>query len=104
MQTVTLSDETIHHLQEAATRRGLEADVYAEELLSISLAVLRDASAAPSGKPYRAMKFSGVSPTGRPAGEIDTEIAEGRAEWDEDAAAAASAAPQHSSHEANGAA
>ncbi len=80
MHTVTLSDKTLRHLRQAAALRGLDINAYAEELLELSLAVLRENSVAPSEKRHRAMEFSGAAPSGRTAAEIDAEIEAGRME------------------------
>jgi hypothetical protein len=80
MQAIHLSDKTLTYLREAAALRGLDAEAYAEELLAISLAVLREKNTLSSLKPHRAMEFSGVVPTGRTASEIDAEIEAGREE------------------------
>ena len=77
MQTVTLSDRTLSHLRQAAALRGLDADAYAEELLEISLAVLKENSVATKQKRFRAMEFSAVAPTGRTAAEIEFPSEEG---------------------------
>ena len=54
MQTLTLSDNTIHLLSQAASLRGVETSAYAEELLQISLAVLKRNSESESNEnPYR---------------------------------------------------
>lgn len=82
MQSIAVSDETLLHLRQAAALRGIDADTYAEELLSLSLTVLREKAVLSTTKPYQAMQFSGVAPTGRTAAEIDSEIESGRDEWD----------------------
>lgn len=82
MQTISVSDQTLDNLKEAAARRGMDANTYAEELLSLSLAVLREKQNALPDKPYRAMQFSGIAPTGRTAEEIDAELEAARNEWD----------------------
>jgi len=82
METVTLSDETVNNLREAAALRGMDTDSYAEELLAISLAA-RQGHAAASKKRHRAMEFSGIAPSGRSVEEIDADIEVGRAEWDD---------------------
>jgi hypothetical protein len=82
VQTIHLSDKTLTHLREAAALRGLDTDAYADELLAISLAVLREKNSLSPLKPHHAMEFSAVAPSGRTASEIDAEIEAGREEWD----------------------
>ena len=82
MQTLTLSDKTLSRLRQAAESRGRDADDYAEELLVNSLANSNEGSLAESAKPFRAMEFSAVAPSGRTSAEIDEEIEASRAEWD----------------------
>ena len=82
MQTLTLSDNTIHLLSQAASLRGVETSAYAEELLQISLSVLKGNSESESMKTHIASEFSAIAPTGRSASEIDNEIEASRAEWD----------------------
>jgi len=82
MQNISVSDHTLDTLKEAAALRGMDADAYAEELLAISLAVLRERQNTLPEKPYRAMQFSGIAPTGRTAEEIDADIETSRNEWD----------------------
>ena len=80
MQSVMISENTIRQLNQAAALRGLDSNAYAEELLAISLAALRE-TAPIARKIHRAMEFSAIAPTGRAAAEIDAEIEEGRCEW-----------------------
>jgi len=82
MQNISVSDHTLDTLKEAAALRGMDADAYAEELLAISLAVLRERQNTLPEKPYHAMQFSGIAPTGRTAEEIDADIETSRNEWD----------------------
>lgn len=82
MQTISVSEQTLDNLKEAAALRGMDTNAYAEELLAISLAVLREKQNCQTEKPYRAMQFSGIAPTGRAAEEIDAEIEAARNEWD----------------------
>jgi len=81
MQTITLSNETVDNLRRVAALRGIDADTYAEELLSISLAVL-DGDPSSRVKSRRVMEYSAIAPTGRTAAEIDADIEAGRSEWD----------------------
>ena len=80
MQSVTISENTIRQLNHAATLRGMDINAYAEELLAISLAALRE-TAPVDQKTHHAMEFSAVAPTGRTAAEIDAELEEARSEW-----------------------
>lgn len=82
MHTLTLSDKTLNRLRQAAALRGMDTNAYAEELLEISLAVLKESSATAFGKRHRAMEFSAVASSGRTASEIDADIEASRAEWD----------------------
>jgi hypothetical protein len=82
VQTIHLSGKTLTHLREAAALRGLDAEAYAEELLAISLAVLREKNTPSPIKPHRAMEFSAIAPSGRTASEIEAEIEAEREEWD----------------------
>lgn len=81
MQNVTISEGTLSQLNQAAMLRGMDSNTYADELLAISLAVLRE-TVVPQ-KPHRAMEFSAIETTGRTAAEIDAEIEVGRGEWPE---------------------
>jgi hypothetical protein len=81
MQTITLSNETANNLRRVAALRGIDADTYADELLSISLAVL-EGDPSSRAKSRRVMDYSAIAPTGRSAVEIDADIEAGRTEWD----------------------
>ena len=83
MQSVTISENTLRQLGQAAMLRGMDINAYAEELLAISLAAVREAAPAVR-KTRRAMEFSAAQPTGRTASEIDAELEEGRGEWPEE--------------------
>ncbi len=83
MQNITISENTLRHLGQAAALRGMDINAYAEELLSISLAAVRQ-SAPAAGKTHSAMEFGAVVPTGRSASEIDAEVEAGRGEWPEE--------------------
>ena len=82
MQTITLSNKTLILLQQAAAKRGIETNAYAEELLQISLAVLKGNSEGEFLKTHQATEFSAIAPSGRSASEIDAEIQASRDEWD----------------------
>ena len=82
MQTVTLSDNTLEQLRQAAAMRGVEASVYAEELLRISLAILHGDLEAEAEKTHSAREFSAIAPTRRSATEINAELEASRAEWE----------------------
>ena len=83
MQAIYLSDTTLNDLQNVACLRGLNTDVYAEELLAISLAVLRETGTPTVRKPHRAIEFGGIAPTQRTAAGIEADIEEQRKDWNE---------------------
>ena len=82
MQNINLSDKSLFYLRQVAALRGLDIDTCAEELLTISLAVLHENNVLAPTKSHRAMEFSAIAPTGRTAKEIDTEIEADRESWD----------------------
>ena len=78
--TLSLSPAIIARLHNAASRRGMKIDVYAEKLLETTLAL--EPQLEVDDKPYNVMDFYGVAPSGRSAAEIDAEINALRDEWD----------------------
>ncbi|GEM_PF-3297071 len=78
---IVISQTTMDRLREAALRRGMKSDDYAEELLTVTLAALMQ-SEEKKTKRFNASQFRGIAPTGRSAAEIDAELNAARDEWD----------------------
>ena len=82
MPTITITDRTSKSLRAAALSQGVDESTLAEEILANGLQHGAEPKAEPMSKPYRALQFSGVAPSGRTAAEIDDEINKSRDEWD----------------------
>ena len=80
MPSITITEETSKSIRAVAARKGVNESILTEEILVNGLSGNETSNISPPHKPFHAMQFSGISPSGRSASEIDDEINRSRDE------------------------